>query len=76
MSSGSNEAFRIAAELIALQKDIVGLKNRVSDVIGNTATLKDIQIVQRLGAASAELGLTACLLQQIGYRHLSCLYDL
>lgn len=75
MSSGSNEAFRIAAELIALQKDIVGLKNRVSDVIGNTATLKDIQIVQRLGAASAELGLTACLLQQIS-RHLSCLYDL
>lgn len=65
MSSGSNEAFRIAAELIALQKDIVGLQNRVSDVIGNTATLKDIQIVQRLGAASAELGLTACLLQQI-----------
>ena len=65
MSSGSNEALRIAAELIALQKDIVGLQNRVSDVIGNTATLKDIQIVQRLRAASAKLGLTACLLRQI-----------
>ncbi|KAA8824842.1 hypothetical protein EMO92_07965 [Bifidobacterium reuteri] len=65
MSSGSNEAFRIAAELIALQEDIVGLQNRVSDVIGNTATLKDTQIVQKLGAASVELGLTVCLLQQI-----------